>query len=266
MDDQRPENPPLCGKRRRRHRLEALALDVGAARGREPQARVGQDVARRHRARFLHRAADGAAAHRDRAGRRILLAQPPGRAHHAILARRRVAQHDHGRLGGHDLERLADDRVEYLVEVERRRERVADGLHRAEEQRAVLPVADVGEDCDDAGDRALAVAPRGAARLELHYAIVVAHRVRQLDRAGRLAGQRAAHERRQRLVAEQRQRGVGVASDGVGARDAGQPLHGDIPLEDSQRRIEDDESFSEAVEEALKRHSPSMTGPRPAMQ
>src|SRR5258705_4157966 len=47
---------------------------------------------------------------------------------------------------------------------------------RVQEERAVLPVADVGEERGGARDGALGVAPRSAARLEPHDAIVVAQR------------------------------------------------------------------------------------------
>ena len=166
VDDQRAEDPILRGERGRRGGLEALALDVGAARGLEPEPRVGQEVPGGHRAPLADRHADGAATDRDRAAPRVLLAQATGRPHDAKLARRGVAQDDHRRLGAHDLERLADDGVEHLVEVERRGERLADGLHRVQQERAALGVADVGEERRRARHLALGIAPRDAAHLQ----------------------------------------------------------------------------------------------------
>ena len=184
VHDQRPENAVLRGERRGHRGLEALALDVGASQRRQPELRVGQDVARGDRAPLADRHADGSAADRDRADHRVLVAEATGRAHDFVLGRTRIAQDDHGRLGAHDLERLADDRVEHLVEVERRCQRLANGLHRVQQERPALGVAHVREERRHARHAAGVVTPRDAARLEPPGPIVAGGRVRQLDRLG----------------------------------------------------------------------------------
>ena len=274
VDDQRAEDAILRGERGRRRGLEALPLDVGAAGGRQPELRVGQDVSCGHCASLAHRHTDGAAADRNRADHRVLLTQAARRPHYAELARGGVPQDDHRRLGAHDLERLADDGVEHLVEVERRGERLADGLHRVQQERAALGVAHVGEKRRRARDPALAVAPRDAACLEPQDPAVAGCHVRQLHRPGCLAREGAPHERGERGVAEQRQNRIGVTTDGVGPRHPGQVLHGQVPLEHLERGIEDDERLAEAVKEVPgnlvllrnARHLPSMTGARGPMQ
>jgi hypothetical protein len=274
MNDQRAEDPILHRERRRGGGLEAFALDFAAARGREPEPRVGQDVARARGAAVAHRHADRTAPDRNRAPARILRAQTTGRTHHAELGRRRIPQHHHRRLGAHDLERLVDDRVEHLVEIARRSERLADGFHRQQQQGMPLLVADVAEERDGAGDAAVAFTPRDAARLEPHDPIVAGHRVRELDRVGCLPGESAADQRDQGRVAEQGQHGRGAAPDGVRRPDAGEALHGRVPLDDFEGGIEDDERFVEVVEESFDdlvllwnaRHPPSMNGPPGPMQ
>ncbi len=167
-----------------------------------------------------------------------------------------------------------DDRVEHLVEIERRGERLADGFHRQQQQRVPLLVADVAEEGDGAAEGALVVAPRHAARLQPQDPIVAGGRVQQLDRIGRLAGEGTTDQRDQGGITEQRQQRGGAAPDGVGGPHPGEALHGRVPLDDFEGGIENDERFVEVVEEALDalmllrdaRHPPSMNGPPGPMQ
>ena len=275
VHDQRAEDPVLHRERRRGGGLEALALDVDAALRREPEPRIGQDVARGHGASFAHRHADRTTADGDAADAGVLGARAPaGRAHHAELGGRPVTQHYHCRLGAHHLERLVDDGVEDLVEIERRGERLADGFHGQQQERVALVVADVAEERDGACDGALTVTPRRAARLQPQKPVVAGRAIRQLDRIGCLAGERPANQRDQGRIAEQRQHGGGAAADGIGRLHAREPLHGRVPLDDFEGGIEDHERFAEVVEESLHalvllgdaRHSPSMNGPPGPMQ
>jgi len=79
------------------------------------------------RARFLHRAAEGPPPDRGsiRPPRTFWLSRPAARITRYSLDGR-VAQHDDRGLGSMTSSALPDDRVEHLVEVERRRERMAD--------------------------------------------------------------------------------------------------------------------------------------------
>ena len=75
-----------------------------------------------------------------------------------------VPRYDQRRVRRHDFERALHDRVERLVEVERRRQRSTDGLQRAHERRASMAFGHDGVKADDAHDGARVVTPRHVAR------------------------------------------------------------------------------------------------------
>ena len=253
VDDERAVDAALGHERRGGHGLVALARDRRAALGREPQGRVGQDVPRRDRAPLEHRAADRSAADRHRLERPVLEPEPAGRAQDAELGRDAVPGDDQRGVGAHDLERLAGDRVEHLVEVERGAEGLADRLDRVQEQGAAVPLGDVGEDEDRARGAVVGPAPRHAARLEPGEAVTGRGRVGDLEGAGRLAAQGAVEARGQLGIPEEGQDGVHRPAEGAGAGHAGEPLHRPVPLDDGPCRVHRDQRGVERVEEARRR-------------
>jgi hypothetical protein len=148
-----------------------------------------------------------------------------------------------------------------------------DGLHGVQQEGPALGIAHVREERRDAYDGSGVVTPRHAANFEPQGPVVAECRMRQLDRVGGLARGGATHDGSKGGIAEQRQGRLGAATDGVRPHQAGEVLHGRVPLEHLERGIENDERLAEAVKETLgnlvrrnARHSPSMTGAPSAMQ
>ena len=237
------------GERRGGHGLVALALDLGPALRRELHARVGEDVAGRHRTRLPHRAAHRAASDGDRAGR-VFAREPARRAHHAELGRRAVPRDGHGRLGAHDLERLADDGVEHLVEVERGGERLSDRLDGALEEHAAPPVGDVHEEADDAGDGAGLVPPRHAACQHPALAGEARERVRKLLGDNDLTRERLLQVAHEPGLAQKRQDALGALPEGVRALDAREALHRAVPGDHAQTRVGDEQGVLDSLDDA----------------
>jgi hypothetical protein len=250
VDDQRAVHPSLRPQRGGRHRLEALALDLGPALGTEPRPRIGEDVGRAHGAGFHDRAAGGTAARRDGARRGVLPAQPAGGAQHREAGILTVPRQHERRVRPHDLQRLVDDGVEHLVEVQRRRERLADGGDRAHERRALAPLGDVAVQADNAPHAAGAVEPRPVARLDPGLTGAMRSRAAHLGR-GPLARARAQQPRVQSRLAQRLQRFLGGPPHGGPWGEAGEPFHGRIPGDDRQTGIGDDNRVVQPVDEAM---------------
>ena len=249
VDRQRTVDVALRRQRRGGHGLEALALHLPPAPGIEPDVRVREDVRRRHRARFPHRADDRSAPGRDRPAGGVLVAVSPRGAQDVAGRRVPVPAHDEGRLRPHHLEGPVHDRVQDVVEIERGRQRAADRLDGVEEDGAPVRLRHVGDERRRAADASLPVAQRNAARREEAPGGPLA--TRHLVDARGLALERAAEPARKVERSQRRRDPVHGTTDRAGPLDRRQRLHRGVPAGDEEIGGDHDQRGFQTVQDGV---------------
>ena len=155
VHDERAVHASLAAQRRGGDRANAVAL---------PRVLVVQDVRGGDGFAVQNGAAHRAAAERNGSRAGVMIGETARGVQHRQLGGVSVPRYDQRRVRRHDFERALHDRVERLVEVERRRQRSTDGLQRAHERRASMAFGHDGVKADDAHDGARVVTPRHVAR------------------------------------------------------------------------------------------------------